>query len=172
MRKAIDLTLLLLLCLALAEAVLLTQAGDERELVPMLRQGQGQLSNDLSMDPTRIFASRMAVAGDYVTIEDLVRGALAIQRGELDGARPLSARRREQLGEALQKALRDRDTLMELDQRQRTLQQELAAETRKLAAALDPQQLQWMVDQRNAISVGQVEQSYWQQALDVLEGSP
>ncbi len=165
-----DLLLVLLLGVALVEGALLAlRGGGGRILVPVQHAGDPP---GLLMGPgqgERVFHARMAAVGDWLTIEDLVRGALLLQEGRLEGAEPLSDGERRRLSEALAAARTHRDELLAVEGEIRQAEAELAERTLAAVRALTPEQRAWILARRDDVSVGLIERSYWESLARALE---
>jgi hypothetical protein len=171
-KRAVDgaTTALLLLAVALAVA-LAARGGGGRAYLPL--QGPGDPPGALR-GPGRAEAAlqaKVAALGDYLTVEDLARGALALERGELPEVTPLSAGERERLAALLAEADAHRTELLALEGEIAQVESELGAVARSLAASLTPAQRDWIQSQRDQVSVGEVERAYWDAALQAV-GAP
>lgn len=102
----------------------------------------------------------LAVAGEIVTVEDLARGCLALEEGELDAPR-LSLSEKERLREQIATANAHRAELLAIEEQQQKREAELDAKARAIVATLTPEQWAWIRAHRNDVSVAQVEAAYW-----------
>ncbi len=120
-----------------------------------------------------VVRGQVAQVGDWLTIEDLVRGVLALERDTLDGP-PLTDAEREELHALVLQADAHRTELLEVEVALRSAEQALDARARALAAALTPEQRAWVLAQRDQVSVGSVEAAYWRDLAQILGegGSP
>jgi len=165
--RTLDLATALLLGLALVQAVALAlrpPSGDVRAWIPLL--GRDDPAGDLGAPggAERAVRARTAALGDYLTVEDLARGVIALQDGSLPGAPPLSAAEREQVSALLRRADEHRAELLRVEAEIAEAEAHLAALAARMAAGLTPEQRAWVERRRDAVSVGQVERAYWDQA--------
>lgn len=163
--RASDLALLVLVVVALFQTgLLLHTQGAVAAYVPLLSAGDppGSLQGDGAA--ARVLAERAGV-GEYVTVEDLARGALALRGGDLDGAAPLTAEEEARLGPALAQASADRTELLKIEGEIADAEGRLVEQARAIAATLTPEQRAWIVANRDMVSVGQVEQAYWDELV-------
>ncbi len=91
MRRPLDLALVA----ALVVAVSLTVLGAVRDPVgalglPLLAAGDPPGALHAPGAPARALQGRLATVGDVLTIEDLARGVLALEQGQLPGVAPLA----------------------------------------------------------------------------------
>ena len=172
MKRALDVATTALLVVAVALAVALAaRSGGGRAYLPIQSPGDppGALHG-----PGRAEAalqSKLVAVGDYLTVEDLARGALALERGELPGAPPLTGGERARLATLLAEADAHRTELLNLEGEIARVEGELGALARALAASLTPAQRDWIRAQRDRVSVGEVERAYWDAALQAV-GAP
>ena len=104
--------------------------------------------------------------GDFLTIEDLARGVLALDGGEHGG---LSAAERDALGPVVAEAVAHRQALLDNEAALAAAEAELDAAAREILAALGPEQQAWILAQRDQVSVGEVEGAYWVELARRLE---
>jgi len=169
-----DLLLLLLLAVAVAEGALLADRGrGGRALLPVQQPGDPP---GLLMGPgqaERVLRSRVAAVGDWVTMEDLVRGALLLAQGRLGGVEPLSDGERRRLATPLETARSHRDELLRVEEEIRGIEASMAREAREAVGALTPGQRAWILARRDQVSVGSIERAYWDALATALEdGAP
>lgn len=159
-----DRLLLGLLALALVQAVALAvRAWRTPAAAPLaVAVAPGQ-------DADAALRAQVATLGDWVTVEDLARGALALERGDLPGVPALDEDERAELRALVAQAERDRNELVRVEGELRAAQDELDQRALALAASLTPEQRAWVYAQRDAVSVGQVERAYWAELAAVLE---
>lgn len=159
-----DRVLVGLLALALVQAVALAARA---------WQGPPALPLPVAVPPGQdadlALRAQVATVGDWVTVEDLARGALALERGELPGVAPLTDGERAELRALVEQAERDRAELLRVEGELMAAQDALDAQARALAASLTPEQRAWVVEQRDVVSVGQVEAAYWAELATLLE---
>lgn len=171
MRRKADIVLVLLLTLAFAQAVVLATRTNPavRAYLPLMgpQDPPGALQGPGAAEAA--LRAGIATVGPAVTVEDLARGALALERGELTGAAPLTEAERERVLAIVQRADRHRDELLAAEARLASAEAALADRARAIAATLTPEQRAWIVAQRDAVSVGQVERAYWDELLIALE---
>lgn len=171
MRREADRLLLFLLALAFAEAVVLVARTrpDVRAWLPLqaAEDPPGALQGPDAA--TQALRARVAAVGPAVTIEDLARGTLALERGELPGVAPLSDRERAEVLALVQAADKHRDELLAVEADLAAAEAELTAKARVIAAGLTPTQRAWVMTRRDQVSVGQVEKAYWDELLVELE---
>lgn len=163
--KALDGALVVLAVVALVQTgMLLGARGEVRAYVPLLAAGDppGALSGDGAA--ARVLADRAGV-GEYITVEDLGRGVLALRDGSLEGASPLTPAEEARLGPALAQAAADRAELLKIEGQIAAAEAELVTKARAIAATLTPEQRAWIVANRDIVSVGQVEQAYWDELV-------
>ncbi|MBN1337187.1 MAG: hypothetical protein JXB39_14605 [Deltaproteobacteria bacterium] len=168
-----DLVLLLLLGVAVAEGALL--AARPRGGRVLLAAQQPSDPPGLLMGPGRaeqVLATHLATVGEWITVEDLVRGALLLQEGRLPGVAPLSETERTRLAEALERARVHRDELLAVEAEIRTVEAALAERAREAVRALTPEQRAWILARRDEVSVGAIERPYWEALARALEQDP
>jgi hypothetical protein len=171
MKRAADATLLVLLLAALAQVGWQLTAGRDGHAVlavPMLRPGDAPGSLHAPGAPARAARAALATQGTVITAEDLARGVLALERGELEGIPPLDAATRAEVSEALRKVNDAREALLALETKLAAEDAALAADARALAATLTPEQRAWVLAQRDQASVADVERAYWDAVLAAL----
>lgn len=170
MSRGLDAALVALLVVALVEAgLLLARARTAPRLaLPMTAAGPG-------IDPAgadRAVRASVVAVGAYVTVEDLARGVLALERGALVGAAPLSAAERAEVAALVAQADLDRRALLDTETRLRAVEAELDARARAIAASLTPEQRAWVLAERDRVSVGRVEAAYWAALAETLAAEP
>ena len=175
-RWSLALDTLTVLCLLGCLGLLLRdQSPSSRLVIPLL------LPSDppgLLMGPgadQRVLQARLAAAGELFTIEDVVRAAVAIERGDDPNFPPLSPETRAALRERLTVADGHRRALLEVETRLQAAEGRLGAAGREMGAALDPAQRRTLQAERDAVSVGGVEEKYWNEAVSgqkPAEGAP
>lgn len=117
--------------------------------------------------------ARVSAVGDYLTVEDLARGVLALERGELPGAAPLTDAERRELATRVAQADAHRQELLAIETDLRTKEAELDQIARELAASFTPEQRAWVLAERDRVSVGRIEAAYWAALVDELaEAAP
>jgi hypothetical protein len=131
---------------------------------PQALQGPGSLD--------RALQSRLGTVGEVFTIEDLVRGSLALQKGELKGVTPLSSEEQKKLATLVQQAQTHRDALLKIEGELSQSEQNLAEEARQIAMTLTPEQRVLIQQRRDQVSVGEIEKSYWDALLATLPAAP
>ncbi|MCB9762478.1 MAG: hypothetical protein H6739_21955 [Alphaproteobacteria bacterium] len=117
----------------------------------------------------RTLRAQAVAIGDFLTIEDLARGVLLLERGELADAPPLSGAERDEVARLLAQADAHRTELLQIEGEIAAVDAELAEVAARLAASLTPAQRQWVVARRDQVSVGEVERAYWDAVLDALK---
>lgn len=158
-----DRVLAVLLLVALGQAGVLAwrQVSTPRVMLPAaVRPGE---------DAALALHGQVAAVGDWLTIEDLVRGALALEQGRLEGP-PLTEAERAELHALVLQADQHRSELLQVETELRATQDALDTRARALAASLTPEQRDWVLAQRDRVSVGSVEAAYWADLAAVLEG--
>ena len=175
MKRAVDAALLLLLLAAIAQVGWQLTAGREHRAVvavPMLGATDAPGSLHAPGGPARAARAALATQGTVVTAEDLARGVLALERGELQGVAPLDASARAEVAEALRRVNAAREALLALETKLAAEDAALAADARSLAATLTAEQRAWVLAQRDIASVADVERAYWDAVLAALPAPP
>ncbi len=173
MSRVADVALVGLLAVALVQAVLLGRdRGEARAYVPLLgaQDPPGALQGEGAA--ARALAAKAAAVGEFVTIEDLARGVLALREGTLPGAAPLTEAEAARVDVIVRQAAADRLELLRVEGEIAAVEAEMQAKARAAAATLTPEQRAWIVAQRDAVSVGQVEQAYWDELLAASPAAP
>lgn len=168
MTRALDGVLLVLLALALVQAVQLVQRGGEARVYVPLQDAQdppGVLQAPGAAE--RVLAARSAAVGDFITVEDLARGALALRDGPVTGSPPLSDAERAALTTLLERAAAHRADLLAVEGEIAAAEAKLQAQAIAIAETLTAEQRAWIVAQRDRVSVGEVEQAYWDELLRI-----
>jgi hypothetical protein len=169
MRRLGDVVFLVLLGLAVLQAGLLAfRPPPGQSYLHLL--GRGENPSLLSADgkAEHAVAAKVAVVGDYLTIEDLVRGTLLLEEGRLPGVKPLSPRERGRVVKLLATATEHRDELLRTEAEIASSEEELRQEALRIVAELSPEQRAWILAQRDAVSVGRIERSYWAELARML----
>ncbi len=172
MKRALDLLLVALLLLALGLAARLWRPAAPATAVVLLDGAGGQLERPGGT--TAALATGIGEVGGLVSVEDLARLALALERGELgaeEGVAPLSAAERQALAPAVASAMQHRDALLQHEARLREAEAELDAAALGLLAGLAPAQQRWLLEHRDEVSVVGIEQAYWDQLAATLSAS-
>lgn len=126
-------------------------------------QGAGQGATALVLlDPVDARLEAAAV-GEVLTVEDLARVSLDAE---------LPADRAQALAPRVAEARAHRDALLASEEELRRAEDELDAAAREVLALLDPAQRQWVLDQRDRVSVGEVEAATWEELARRLEAAP
>lgn len=174
MKRLPDLLLLLLLAIALVQAGLLLSHDGGVTGVTVLLQTASDPPGALQTSGGSEVALKARVAGvaDYMTVEDVARGALALQRGELPGVAPLDDDERARLGAILHDAATHRDELLAVEGEIRGLESALRARTAEIARTLTPEQRAWVMARRDQVSIDQVERAYWDELLGAAAAAP
>lgn len=102
----------------------------------------------------------LAVVGEVLTIEDLARVSLETELG---------AEERAALGPVVEQARQHRQQLLQMEAELRAAEAELDSAAREVLELLDPEQQRWILDQRDRVSVGEVEEAYWVELARRLE---
>lgn len=165
MKRALDGLVVVLLVAALVQAGLLLRGGIDRRYVPLLAAGDPPGSLQGPGATARVMRTKGAAIGEILTIEDLARGALALQEGPLGGAPALSASERERLRPLIEKGAADRQALLDAERKIADVQAQIQEKAAAIAATLTPEQRAWIIANRDTVSVGQVEQAYWDELL-------
>ena len=160
---------LALLALALALPLALRPSGEALRLLPLLGPHDPPGALQGPGEAERALQARAAAIGDYLTIEDLARGVLLLERGELPGVSPLSEAERQEVARLLAEADAHRGELLELEQQIAAADEALGELATRLAWSLSPEQRAALRSQRNRVSVGEVERAYWDELFQVLE---
>lgn len=163
----------LLLGVALLLALLLVcqKTPPSVRLIPLLGPGESPAELQRPGGASQVLRSRVAGIGEYLTIEDLIRGALALEQGKLS-APSLTEIERRHLKALLEQASAHRDELLAIEEEINRLDRELDATARGMADTLTPAQREWIRAQRNVVSVGNRERLYWQELDSLLGDSP
>lgn len=117
----------------------------------------------------RALRARAASVGEVLTIEDLIRLAVLLEEGR--GAEvgvelpPLTEAERSELRARIQAADEHRRALLAAEGDLAAADRALRDAATRLAADLSPDQRAWIQANRDAVSVGEVEEAYWQRAL-------
>lgn len=169
-----DVLLVALLMVAMIQAVRLaiSPAGSGQAFVPLLRAGTPIESVQGPGSADRALTTEVAVLGDWLSVEDLCRGVLALEQGELTGVAPLSPAERTRVAELVAAADAHRKALLEVEAQLAASEVALGDEARRIAATLTPEQRTWVQTQRDNVSVGQVEAAYWAELGTVLAAPP
>ena len=166
-RQILDLTAVLFLLLALAQAVTLGRAemGADTVFVPLLGADEPPhtLSGPGAAD--RALSVRVATVGERLTIEDLARGIWLMDQGQLSGVTPLSEGERQQVQVLLEAAEHERTELLAIQEQLLQAEAEMTVLGREMAVSLTPMQRDWLVENRDRISVSGIEQQYWDDLL-------
>jgi len=173
-RRLPELLLLALLLAALVQALLMLAyaPGEQRSWLALQRAGDPPGALGRPGGAEQVLRTRVAALGDYLTVEDLVRGALVLERGELEGAPALDDEERQQLAQLLEQAAAQRDELLRVEGEIRRLDGELAEGARQLAASLTPAQRAWVLQRRDEVSVDRLERAYWDELARLLQEEP
>jgi hypothetical protein len=143
-----------------------------RLLLPLLGAGDSPMALQRPGGGHDTARLKAAALGDYVTVEDLVRGALALQKGSASGVPALEPSERARVQEILQRAAEHRDALFQAEEALLAAERDLNESARALADALGPAQREWIRAQRNAVSVGERERAYWRELDELLGARP
>lgn len=172
--KAAEVVLGVLLLVGLGEAALLAARATQtpRVLLPLLVPGDAPGELFQPGGATRVLVGRTAGIGDYVTVEDLARGALAASKGELPGAPPLTEGERARLSELVARADTHRRELLATEAELAAAEREMDAAALAVLRTLDADQRAWLLAHRDQTSVGQVEAEYWAELLETLGAPP
>lgn len=170
MRRPLDFALVAALSLALILAVL----GVLRDPVgvvglPLLGASDPPGALHAPGAPARALRGRIATLGDVLTIEDLARGVLALEQGQLTGVAPLPAALRAEVATRLAETHARREALLALETRMASEDAALRSEAVALAATLTPDQRAWVATQRDIASVAGIERVYWDALLAALD---
>ena len=160
------------LLLLLATAGVLAWPGSpspSRVQVPLLLPADPPGSLHAPGADERAIQARALAIGEVITIEDLVRAALALEAEGAEGLPPLSEAERAELSRLLARAREHRDALMAVEGQLGAAEDRLDAAARELAGQLSPDQRAWIQGNRDAISVQGVEEGYWKQAEEGLK---
>ncbi|MCB9745187.1 MAG: hypothetical protein H6740_21540 [Alphaproteobacteria bacterium] len=164
---------LLLLALVQAAGLARSRSAAPSTTLPLLLPGDPPGALQGPGEAERTLQARAVALGDYLTVEDLARGVLLMERGELPEAPPLSEAERAEVAALLAEADAHRTELLEVEGQLRAVDAELSAVAAEMAASLTPQQRAWVQQQRDRVSVGEVERAYWDAVLASLpEASP
>jgi len=146
-------------------------AGEHTPIVyvPMLQSTDPPGSLRAPDADVRAIRATAAAIGEVVTIEDLVRVVVALEEGRgaevgMPDAPPLTEAERAALAPLLARARADRDALLAVEAELQTAEVGLRGEARQVAGSLTPEQRAWVQANRDQISVGQVEDEYWDRA--------
>ncbi len=173
--KAADLAVVVLLGVALVQAVLVVgRGGGEpvRAWFPLLGPADPPGALQGEGGAARALQARAAAVGEFVTVEDLARGVVALRDGTLTGVAPLSDAERAALMPLLERANTDRLELLRVEAEIAGVQSDLQDRARAIAATLTAEQRAWIVANRDQVSVGELEQAYWDELLGASEPAP
>lgn len=165
------LSLVLLLCAAglLGRDLFRGPGVAEHAPVPLLLPSDPPGSLHAPGADERALRARAATVGEVLTIEDLVRLAVVLEEGR--GAelglklKPLSDAERTALRALIQTADDHRRALLAAEGDLAAADRALRDAATQLAAGLSPDQRTWIQQNRDAVSVGKVEEAYWKRAL-------
>lgn len=165
--KKEDFISMILLFVALAQALYLAQPA-MGGLLPLLKPGAapGALQGPGAVEAG--LRSQTAWVGDYVNIEDLVRGTLALEQGKLTGVAPLSDAERQALSTVMAQADQHRQELLSVESQIAAKEAELSENARQMAQQLSPEQRAWILAERDRVSVGGIEAGYWAELIKVM----
>lgn len=119
----------------------------------------------------RALDAKLAVVGDYLTVEDLARGVLALQEGRLPGVAPLTADEAARVKALVATADAHRVELLRVEGELADAEREQDETARKIAATFTPEQAAWVLAQRDKVSVGGIEAAYWRELADSLSAA-
>lgn len=158
-----DLALILLLVIGLGEAGALAWRAHTRPvaLVPVLQAGDPAEALYAPGGAERQFATHVATLGDYVTVEDLARGALALLDGGMDGVPPLTEAERARLAPLVAQTRQHRDELLATVTGLAEVDAQLDAQALEIVRTLTDEQLAWIHAHRDDVSVASIEDAYW-----------
>lgn len=160
---------LALLALVLAGLLLRREADTAVVSLPLLDPGAPPGSLQGPGEAEAVLRAKAALVGDLYTVEDLARGLLLLERGELPGVAPLTDSERAEVAALLRQADADRTELLALEQQIRAAEAELGEIGLQLAATLTPEQRARVLAERDRVSVGGVERAYWDAVLQSVE---
>jgi len=167
-RSDVALVALLLVGVAEAGALALRSRATPTVVVPLLLPGEAPEAIFSSGGAEARLRARGVAIGDYVTIEDLARGALALSTDGLPGAAPLSSAERSALTPLVAAADQHRNELLQNERDARDAEAALDAAALRIVTALTPEQRAWVLAHRDEVSVGGVEAAYWKELQDAL----
>lgn len=140
-----------------------------RAWVPLLLPSDDPGSLHMPGADEQALRARAASVGEIITIEDLVRLAVALEEGrgaELGLDLPaLSDEQRDRLRARIQAADEHRRALLAAEGDLAQADRRLRDASTRLAAGLTPEQRAWIQANRDAVSVGEIEDAYWKRAL-------
>jgi hypothetical protein len=161
-KRAADLAVLVLLVLAVLQAVLLAfRPPPGRSFLALFGRGENPALLSAEGGAERAVASKVAAVGDYLTIEDLVRGTLLLEEGRLPGVQALSPGERKRVATLMATATAHRDELLATEAELAANEEALRQEVQTIVLGLSPEQKAWILAQRDAVSVGRIERGYW-----------
>ncbi len=140
----------------------------EHAAIPLLLPSDPPGSLHVPGADERALRARAASVGEVITIEDLVRLAVLLEEGR--GAEagvelpPLTKEERAALRARIRTAEEHRRALLAAEGDLAAADRALRDAATQLAAGLSPDQRAWVQANRNAVSVGEVEEAYWQRA--------
>lgn len=164
-----DGVLVVALGVGLVLAARLVLADQSVAYVPVMAPTDSTQAMQAPGGAERALAVKLARVGDYLTVEDLARGVLAIQQGRLQGAQPLTVDELAKLKSRVASADEHRTALLEAEAALAKAEADQDATARQIAATLTPEQKAWVLAQRDNVSVGGVEAAYWQELAAVLD---
>ncbi|MCB9742367.1 MAG: hypothetical protein H6741_06140 [Alphaproteobacteria bacterium] len=160
---------LLLLALVQAGGLALSRASTPATTLPLLLPSDPPGALQAPGEAEATLEARAVALGDYLTVEDLARGVLLLERGELEGVPPLSEAERTQVAALLRAADQHRTELLEVEGEIRGVDADLSAVSAELAARLSPAQRLQVRQQRDRVSIGEVERAYWDAVLELVD---
>lgn len=166
--QILDAALVVALGVGLVLAARLVLADPGVAYVPVMAATDSTQAMQAPGGPERALAVKLARVGDYLTVEDLARGVLAIQQGRLQGAQPLTADELAKVKARIAIADEHRRALLEAEAALASAEADQDAIARQIAATLTPEQKAWVLAQRDNVSVGGVEAAYWQELATAL----
>ncbi len=166
--------LFVLLLLAAVQAVRLTTRPGSiaRAYVPVLTETTPSGSVQGPGTAERALTTELATLGDWLSVEDLARGVLALERGELEGVDPLSPSERARVTTLVRDADEHRRALLAVEAQMAASEAALGDAARNIARTLTSEQRAWIAKQRDDVSVGQLEAAYWAEVTAALAADP
>lgn len=167
MKRLIDMTILILLGLVLVRGMIMARESPDGPPLGIALLQEGDAPGTLSQAGAaqQIVTNQIAVYGEIWTIEDLARAAHLLESGGIASVAPLSKESKKEVMQGLMMANESRQKLTKIQAEIRTTEDALTQTARKMVATLTAEQREWILTNRDRISVSEVEQRYWDALL-------
>ncbi len=167
--RALDVALVVALAVAVALAARLALGGHAGvAYVPVMGPADSTPAMQGPGGAERALDAKLAIVGDYLTVEDVARGVLALQQGRLPGVAPLTAEEAARVKAQVAQADAHRVELLKVEGELADAERAQDATARAIAATFTPEQAAWVLAQRDQVSVGGIEAAYWKELADSL----